>query len=141
MSMQPLLNPQTGTLAFGRVPQLKLSGLLHPDADIRLFVGRHIGPNRGFGARHVWAEHQREMAKAGLMSEEQVPDYVLTIIRTGTPLIYEGASWSVTRLLAVRAATGTAVLEFRDRRDGPIWSVVTAFAGTKTHGTRVGAVR
>ena len=81
------------------------------------------------------------MTRVGWATEVEVAQFVLTIIRTGTPLIFEGASWSVTRLLAVRASRGTAILEFRDQRDGPIWSVVTAFAGTKTHGTRVGTVR
>ena len=75
------------------------------------------------------------------MREADVPLFVLRIIRTGTPLIYEGSSWRVTRLMAVRAASGTAVLEYREQRQGAIWAIVTAYSGTKTHGTRVGTVR
>ena len=104
-------------------------------------VGRHIGPNKGFGVRHIWAEHQSDMDKAGYQSKFDVPLYVLGIIQTGTPLYFEGANWQVTRLMAVRSARGTAILEFRDRREGPLWTIVTAFSGTKTHGTRVGTVR
>ena len=66
---------------------------------------------------------------------------MLTIVQVGTPLYFEGASWQNSRLMAVRSAMGTAVIEFRERREGPIWAVVTAFSGTKTHGTRVGTVR
>lgn len=82
-----------------------------------------------------------EMERAGYRAEADVSLYLLEIIQVGTPLYFEGASWQQTRLMAVRSAKGTAVIEFRERREGPIWSVVTAFSGTKTHGTRVGTVR
>ncbi len=81
------------------------------------------------------------MAANGFEREGDVPLYVLSILKTGTPLIYEAASWRRTRLMAVRAATGTAILEYRETRQAPIWSVVTAYSGTRTHGTRVGTVR
>jgi hypothetical protein len=139
--MIPLINPLTGRIIFGLIPRLKLGGVEYPEANVFLFQGRHIGPNHGFGARHIWAEHRFEMAKDGLQNEWDVSHYVLGIVKTGTPLIFEGASWRKTRLMAVRATTGTAILEFRDLREAPIWSVVTAFSGTKTHGTRVGTVR
>jgi hypothetical protein len=91
--------------------------------------------------RHIWAEHRLEMQRAGYAKESDVPLYVLVIVQAGTPLFFEGASWQQTRLMAIRSAKGTAVIEFRERREGPVWSVVTAFSGTKTHGTRVGTVR
>jgi hypothetical protein len=141
MSMAPLKNPNTGTLVFAQIPALQLSGLRFPEAEAFLFLGKHLGPSRGFGARHIWAEHRTEMGKAGFLEEQDVALYVLSIMRAGTPLIFEGASWRVTRVMAVRAAAGTAILEFREQREGAIWSVVTAYSGTKTHGTRVGTVR
>lgn len=141
MSHQRHINPISGDAFFGTILELKLAGTHCPEAPIVLPQGRHIGPNRGFGARHIWAEHAREMARLGLTDYGQVPDYVATIIRTGTPLFFEGASFRTTRLLAVRNTAGTAVLEWRDQRQAAVWSVVTAFSGNKTHGTRVGAVR
>lgn len=141
MSSLAILNPLTGLQSFGLVPSLKLSGVLLPEAPILLPLGRHIGPNKGFGARHIWAEHRLEMERSGQLSEADVPLYVLSIIQVGTPLYFEGASWQHTRLMAVRSTAGTAVIEFRERREAAVWSVVTAFSGTKTHGTRVGAVR
>lgn len=141
MSMAPLANPYTGSLIFGQIPALALAGIAYPEADVFLFAGKHSGPNRGFGSKHIWAEHRNEMGKAGLFQEEDVARYVLTIIRSGAPLIFEGASWRNTRLMVVRAVAGTAVLEFREQRQWPIWSIVTAYSGTKTHGTRVGTVR
>jgi hypothetical protein len=137
----PVPNPITGLPVFGIVPKLRLFGNDLSEAPILLPLGRHIGPNRGYGVRHIWAEHQVEMHRIGLMTEADVPHYVLSIVKTGTPLYFEGSSWRQTRLMAVRSETGTAVVEFRDRREGSVWTVVTAFSGTKTHGTRVGTVR
>jgi hypothetical protein len=141
MSSELILNPLTQLEAFGRVPKIKLDKSEFPECDIVLGMGRHYGPNKGFGARHIWAEHQREMAQGGFLQETDVALYVLSIIQPGTPLFYEGASWKNTRLMAVRSAKGTVILEYRERREGPVWAVVTAFSGTKTHGTRVGTVR
>ena len=78
----------TGTLTFGTIPAVVLDGAPLAEAHIFLAEGKHMGPNRGFGARHIWAEHRREMAAAGLMAEADVPLFVLRIIRSGTPLIY-----------------------------------------------------
>lgn len=129
------------SIYIGTVPPVRLNRVLLPEASIYLIWGRHVGPNRGHGISHIWAEHREEMERCGLKEIGDVPAYVSTIVRSGTPLFYEGAQFKVTRVLAVRSTSGTAVLEFRDRLQGPIWSVVTAFSGTKTHGTRVGTVR
>jgi hypothetical protein len=126
---------------FATVPEIKSGRVILLEGPILLASGHHWGPNRGFGAAHIWAEHAKEMAKAGFGSSEEVPHYVSQIVRLGTPLFFEGSQINRTRLLAVRSSAGTAILELRQQRDGAIWSVVTAFSGTKTHGTRVGTVR
>ena len=141
MSARQLLNPQTNAPTFGFVSPVRLDRLMYADEPIHLLLGRHIGPNHGFGAAHIWAEHAQEMARFGLCSAAEVPVYVTMIVRTGTPLFFEGGSFRQTRLLAVRCSAGTAILEYRGNRDEPFWSIVTAFSGTKTHGTRVGTVR
>lgn len=141
MSMAPISHPTTGGLSFGIVPDLRLSGSRIACAEVRLFVGRHVGPNRGFGAAHIWAEHRREMELAGFLREQEVAAYVAAIVRGGTLLYHEGGWQRSERLLALRSAVGTAILEHRQQRGGAIWSVVTAFSGKKAHGTRVGTVR
>jgi hypothetical protein len=137
----PITNPDSGLDTFGVVPKIRLGGVAFAETQIQLFQGKHSGPNKGFGVRHIWAEHQREMKRVGFLEESDVARYVLSILQPGTSLFYEGASWKNTRLMAVRSAKGTVILEYRERREGPVWAVVTAFSGTKTHGTRVGAVR
>ena len=142
MANQFLIHPQSGTICFGHVPEINSRGFILKSGEIRLQSGKHLGVNRGWGARHIWAEHQSEMADQGLHAYLDVPAYVAMIIQTGTPLLYDfGRMGRNTRLLAVKSNVGMSVLEFKDRADDPIWSVVTAYAKTRADGTRVGAVR
>lgn len=137
-----ITNPETGGVSFGIVPQVEIPGRGHyAQAEIRLFPGRHASPGRGFGANHIWAAHEREMRQSGFTLKAEVADYVASIVREGTRLYYEGGHWKRLRLLAVRSSAGTAVLEFRRQRSGPVWSVVTAHSGKTPHGTLIGAVR
>lgn len=140
MPNTPLSNPSTGTLVFGSVGEMKTRGFVLPAGEIRLLRGKHVGPNRGFGACHIWAEHKKEMAVVGFISEDNVPHYVAHIIRVGMPLFYSGDSFKKIRLMAVRASSGTAILEYREQRDVCFWSVVTAYSANKKHGTQVGTV-
>lgn len=141
MSMTPILHP-SGALAFGLLLEMRAPGIIIPAGEIRLFHGRHSGPNRGFGAKHIWAEHDREMIAAGFLDFDGVAGYVATIVREGTPVFLGDHNWRSLRVMAVRSRTGTAIVEHRaPRGEDPHWSVITAFSGTKTHGTRVGTVR
>jgi hypothetical protein len=138
---QPIANPLTHANDFGFVPKMRLAGLPIEESPILLFPGRHAGPNRGHGAIHIWEQHKSELIRFGIVSLDEVPRFLATILTDRTPLFFEGGSLRRTTLLAVRSRVGTAILELRQRNEGNIWSVVTAFAGTKTHGTLVGTVR
>jgi len=141
MSNQFLTHPEHGGIRFGDVPEMKSRGFVLLGGEIRLQMGRHIGPHRGWGANHIWAEHQLEMERKGFLSYEDVPAYVASIVREGTPLVFDGQTFGHIKLMAVRATAGMAVLGLRERREGPIWTVITAYDSNKPHGTRVGAVR
>lgn len=140
-----LLNPEDGTEVFGIVPPLKLNSITTERAPIYLYVGRHIGPNRGGGAAHIWAEHSKDMNSFGFNELKYVPDYVKCIIRRGTDLHYEaGRMRGNERTSAVRARAGTAILEYVQHHfDGearPYWRVITAFHGSNRHGRAVGRI-
>lgn len=135
-----LFHPVNGTRSFGQVPPSNSRGAIISGGEIRLLRGKHTGPNKGFGARHIWAEHLKEMAAIGLHAEDEVPHYVASIVRTGIPLYFSGDSFRHVRLMAVRASAGTAILEYRYQRDTSFWSVVTAYSANKKHGTLVGSV-
>ncbi|MCA0205832.1 MAG: hypothetical protein LCH92_15915 [Proteobacteria bacterium] len=141
MSRNHQLQHPSGADHFGLLDDMRSGAFRLPAGPVLLLMGEHFGPNRGWGARHIWHEHQREIAARGWDQFEDVAKFVALIVCAGTPVFFEGPGTRNTRLAVVRSRTGTAILESRDRRDGHIWSVVTAFAGTKTHGTRVGTVR
>ena len=135
-----LLHP-SGSASFGQLVEMRSQSLILPAGPIMLFHGEHFGPNRGWGALHIWEEHRKEMVRRGFEAFEDVPGFVATIIRTGASVVFEGPGPKSMRIAVVRNTSGTAILESRNRRDGHIWSVVTAFSGNKAHGTRVGTVR
>ncbi|WP_201786739.1 hypothetical protein [Serratia symbiotica] len=56
----PIAHPD-GLKCYGHVPEIHSRGDYIPSAsgDIFLRAGRHTGPNKGFGVRHIWAEHAK----------------------------------------------------------------------------------
>ncbi|MFN7169150.1 MAG: hypothetical protein ACK4NV_19050 [Pannonibacter sp.] len=140
MSNVPLINPLSGQISFGRVPEIKSRSLYVPAGHIHLRKGRHIGPNQGFGALHIWAEHSKEMRQRNFCAVEDVPAYVASIIRVGTPLHFPGGNLRRTRIIAVQASTGMAILEQQSYLGDTVWSVVTAYSGKRKDGPRIGAV-
>lgn len=142
MKHTKMLNPFNKTYSFGVINSLNLNGSNTSTSSIYLFHGKHLGPNRGFGAEHILREHSKEMKQLGIQANDinNVPLYVCHIVKSGTELYFEGESWRNTRLLAVNSRAGTAVLEYIDRRDDPIWSVVTAFSRRNRYGQLVGKV-
>ncbi|PIB22838.1 hypothetical protein BFP76_09915 [Amylibacter kogurei] len=136
-----LFHPETGQTCFGVIPEKNTKRFVIPAGDIRLPVGKHRGPHRGYGAKHIWVEHKKEMMQAGFGTWEEVPNYVTTILKVGTPIFYEGGSFKHSRVMAVRSSAGTCILELKEQRDKNIWSIVTAFSGTKPHGVKVGNIQ
>lgn len=140
MCNQFITHPDGG-ICFGKVPEMNIRGIIIPSGDIRLIPGKHVGPNKGRGAEHIWSEHQREMHKKGFVRYEDVPAYVASIIVVGTKLYFEGGQIRQVRLMAVQSQRGVAILEHRTPRDGEFWSIITAYSGGRPYGTLVGAVR
>ncbi|CAN8140388.1 conserved hypothetical protein [uncultured Thiomicrorhabdus sp.] len=113
------------------------------EGTVELRKGKHIGPNRGFGAEHIWAEHHVELKKMGFEAKEDVPKFVAKVISTGAPIYCEfshpGGNHRVT---VVKNKDGhIAILERKNTEyNNTIYSVVTAFTKGKAHGTRIGTV-
>lgn len=112
---QWVVHPENGKkYNFGTIPEIKSRGILIPGGIIRLKHGRHIGPNRGFGAAHIWAEHQYEMSKAGFKNKTEVAAYVASIIEVGTPIFCEFSNLKgFQRLTVVKSTKGVAILEYK----------------------------
>jgi len=138
MSNQFLIHPDTGLICFGYVHFTKSRGDVFLPGEIRLTVGRHFAPHRGYGATHIWAEHQLEMQRAGFGSYNQVSSYVATIVRAGARLHFEGQSRAGQKLTVLRSSSGIAVLQWSAQR--AYWSVVTAYSKRHASGTMIGKV-
>lgn len=123
------------------MPKRKSGADIIPEGEIQLRHGRHWGPNKGFGAAHIWAEHQKEMQQAGFTIREQVADYVASIVQTGSAIYYEGGHHTRQKITIIRSSVGTAVLELKHEGQTAIWSVVTAYSRKNANGTRIGAVQ
>lgn len=134
-----ILHPTNGTHFFGLVPEKRVRGILIPGAPIVLKLGKH-GGRGGFGVRHIWARHEREVRARGYVCIEDVARYVAEIVRPGSPIFCEFAQMRDIRVTVVRTGTGIAVLEHKQVGNDFHYSVVTAFAQRNAHGTRIGTV-
>lgn len=137
-----LPHPSNANNSFGNVPAKIFKDITIPGGEIFLKHGRHKGPNRGFGAEHIWAEHENEMKDAGFLTLQDVPAYVATIVSQGATLYCEfGGFRGFQKLSVVRTNAGTAILEFKGEINSGHYSVVTAYSKKYANGTRVGNVR
>jgi hypothetical protein len=137
-----LTNPTTGRSSFGYIEEVRVSGILIPSGSIYLKQGEHRGPNHGYGAAHIWAEHSREMMSVGFSALEQVPAFVASIVMPGSRVYFEAAQLrGGKRVSVVKSSNGMAVLEHKGTWGNPSYSVVTAYLKPRAHGTLVGTVR
>jgi len=135
----PIAHPNGGQ-SFGVVPE----GLPHgiPGGDIVLNYGEHIGPHRGFGIAHIWAQHQHDLIKLGYGTISDVARYVADIIVTGAPIHYEGSTSADYRLQVIRGSKGMAIIQNKIIRGGiSVWSVVTTYPKRQPQGNEIGRVQ
>lgn len=96
-----LIPHPSGRISFGVLTEMRAPGVILPAGEVHLFNGRHLGPNHGFGAEHIWAEHSREMQAEGFEGFADVAAYVATIIAIGTPVYFGDHNWRALRVMAV----------------------------------------
>ena len=135
-------NPSDGSLIYGRIPTIKFQRDYFCEGNIMLRVGEHIKANRGFGVRHIWAEHSKELIRMGYHSVDEVARYISDIINVGAPIFCEFNNLRGNHRIAVlRTSKGIVFLEKKyDGRNEVFYSVVTAFSSKKAHGTKIGNV-
>ena len=113
-----------GSLEFGAITPDVVQAA-HPPlvaAPIRLLVGNHQGPHRGFGVAHIQAEHAAEIAKTGL----SIPAFVRDA------LAHYHQIWRQPngRLALVRIGRRGRVAVIELRPQGRFYSIVTAYTRT-----------
>lgn len=139
-------HPITGHEYWGQV-KVTSSHLAQPGGPIILRAGRHIGPHKGFGIRHIWTERGNELQKWGYPSIYEVPNFINEIIQDKTQIVCEFSSMSgYERLIVMKGKKGCVVLEAReeiqkkDEEPQLLYSVVTAYRGRNPNGQSVAVV-
>lgn len=120
-----------GLPCFGSLPEFVSRGDVIPAGDIFLRVGNHRGPNSGFGVRHIWAEHEKELVRLGYHTVNDVARFVCDVIQPGAGVYCEfNHPGGKHRPKVLRSALGIVILEPKEAdwaQSGWIYSVVTAY--------------
>lgn len=139
-----IAHPATGHQSFGYVPRIERQGIVLPEGHIHLRAGRHIGPNKGYGVNHIWAEHCHELPRWGCKTINDVATYVASVIIHRAPIYCEfHQTRNGYRIAVLRSTKGYVILEpiRKDDHEFDFYSVVTAYRlSRRGHGTEVGKV-
>ncbi|MCF6762870.1 hypothetical protein [Pseudomonas fragi] len=110
---------------------------------IYLRAGKHIGPHKGFGIRHIWMERGLDLIKWGYPTFEDVPRFVADIIVHGTDVVCEfDKMGDYQRVIVLRGRKGAAVLApWPKGESGLYYSVVTAYRNRAPNGKAVAKVK
>lgn len=136
-----IAHPTTGLESWGLV-KVTSQLLQQPGGDIYLRAGKHIGPHKGFGVRHIWQERGHDLVKWGYPTVYDVPRFVSDIIVHGTNIVCEFDSMKGNeRLIVLRGRKGCAVLAAWPIGDDQLYySVVTAYRNRTPNGKAVGVI-
>jgi hypothetical protein len=139
-----IAHPTTGHQSFGFVPEITSRGITLPGGHIHLRAGRHIGPNKGYGVKHIWDEHGHELPRWGCKTVDDVAAYVASVIVHKAPIYCEfHQTKNGYRIAVLRSSKGFVILEPVVDEDHvfEFYSVVTAYKiNRRGHGTEVGKV-
>lgn len=141
-----------------RIPDIPLRGTRgrpashQPGGDITLHHGFHDnGRNTGAGVEHIWKKHRREIEQKRLVMEGRrlhtvgkqldAPAYVAKIIVPGASIYLSEKSHNGYYRLSVVNPWGMVVLEYKEGRGKPYYSVVTAYPKNKHGSNPVETVR
>jgi len=137
-----IINPRTNTHVFGIIPKIEHKNYLFPQGEIFLKHGEHRGPNRGWGASHIWSEHKRELEFMGYKKSEDVARYVGDILCSGSKIFCEFSSLREERFAVLKSPIGSAIIEHRyDGNNNTFYSVVTAYKQGRPHGQLIGQLK
>ncbi len=138
-----VVHPTTDEISFGFIHESTNRGEVIEAGPIILKVGRHTGPNRGFGINHIWLEHKNDLIKVGYLTPEDAIQFVADIIVEGAAIHCEFSSLRGNhRTTVLKSALGLVVLEPKETGSGEIQhSVVTAYPNGKARGTLIGTIK
>jgi hypothetical protein len=143
-----LVCPSTSTTVFAQVPQMTpRDGPDFPAGPIHLRYGVHLGPNRGFGFQHIWAEHFAHIEDHDLAMAAVIKS-IAAVLLPETDIFYAqpkpvkpGRKKQNDRATVFRLSTGLVIVELRPDTP-PHYSVVTGGYNnlTQKKGSLIGAL-
>ena len=133
-------HPTTRHPIFGYVPSLPMLTGKDCQLPVVLSKGYQSADGRGMGAAHAWEGHQKDITALGGQSAEDTALLVERIIKDGTPIYYEEAYRSKTKLVAHLPGVGSVILGLFKFGWHRRWQVITAHGGKGFLGTRIGEV-
>lgn len=129
-------------LNLGVLPQITQGGrVIYESGNVVLRRGQHRGVNRGFGVRHILAEHSKELAQLNYTNDQQgVIDYVSAIFSVGAEIFCDfDMKRDGYRPLILKRSEGLLILETKVNGQGDyFYSVVTAYRTLDPKGVLVG---
>lgn len=112
----------SGSVRFGTVSVQTAKEANITPGPIMLKHGEHTGPHKGYGRKHIQAEHGKEIAAAGFSSPEEFVQYVASNFNAIYPakkgriaLVVEGPPQQI------------AIVELKKNKKGGYYSVFTAY--------------
>ncbi|MBA0219811.1 hypothetical protein H0248_21155 [Pectobacterium brasiliense] len=138
-----ILHPVNNTEHWGEV-KITSKQFNQLGGKIFLRAGKHIGPHKGFGVRHIWSERGAKLTQWGFPTIHDVPRFVSEIIVHQAGIVCEFPEMGgYHRVVVLRGRKGCAVLAaFDNPNDGGslIYSVVTAYRNINPNGTLVAQI-
>lgn len=123
----------------GEFPEITSSGYTFAKGPIQLRIGKHIGPHKGFGIKHIEAEHSKEILELGFHS---VNEFVKAIIVENAKIFCEFSDLRGNhRPIILKSNIGIVILERKFSASNIIYSVVTAYRRTIVQGTQIGTMK
>lgn len=123
-----VLNPQSGTLIFGKIPENPTgipSGVIH----LRLgYVGSGRKRSGAFGARHIWEKHKADLS---ISSPSEVPQILANILEPGVNILYEDTKKPV----VLNTSKGLVSLQLKKNESGGNeYSIISAYGRKNSRG-------
>ncbi len=134
-------HPLTGLECWGDVKGTTHL-LSHAAAVIYLRAGKHIGPHKGVGVRHIGEERGHDVINWRYQTFYDVPRFVSDIIVRGTNIVCEFAAMKgYERLIVLRGPKGGVVLSAWPIGEWEIYySFVTAYRNRTPNGKAVAVI-
>jgi hypothetical protein len=132
-----IINPETGKLSFGFIPEN--STIASGEIYLRLgFIGVGRGFSGGFGARHIWDKHSKDLS---LSKFADVPSRVAELLLEGCDVLVDSSKGGNDKPIVLNTSKGMVVLTKKGAINAIEYSIVSAYGRANHPGTVVATLK